>query len=38
MTKFKSCYTFEELEKKIKTYIADNDDLELIKKAYDYAY
>ena len=37
MTKFKSCYTFEELEKKIKTYIADNDDLELIKKAYDYA-
>lgn len=37
MTKFKSCYTFEDLEKKLKTYITDEEDLDLIKRAYDYA-
>ncbi len=38
MTKYKSCNTFEILEEKIKTYITDENDLELIKKAYNYAY
>ena len=38
MTKKKSCSSFEELNEKVKTYITDEDDLKLIKKAYDYAY
>ncbi|MBR2587801.1 MAG: bifunctional (p)ppGpp synthetase/guanosine-3',5'-bis(diphosphate) 3'-pyrophosphohydrolase [Bacilli bacterium] len=37
MTKFKSCQSFEQLEDKIKTYINDEEDLDLIKKAYNYA-
>ena len=37
MTKFKSCQTFEQLQNKIKNYITDEEDLELIKKAYEYA-
>ena len=38
MTKYKSCNTYEVLEEKLKTYITNKDELELIKKAYDYAY
>ena len=38
MTKYKSCNTYDVLEAKLKTYITENEDLELIKKAYDYAY
>ena len=38
MTKYKSCNTFNELEEKIKNYITNKEDIELIKKAYDYAY
>ena len=37
MTKFKSCQSYEQLEEKIKTYINDEEDLDLIKKAYNYA-
>jgi len=38
MTKYKSCNTYDVLEEKLKTYITEKEDLELIKKAYDYAY
>ncbi len=38
MTKYKACNTFDVLEEKVKTYITDEEDLKLIKKAYDYAY
>ena len=36
--KRKSCDSFEKLYDKLKTYITDEDDLELIAKAYKYAY
>ena len=36
MSKY-SCESFERLEDKIKTYINDEEELELIRKAYDYA-
>ena len=38
MAKHKSCNTFEMLEEKVKTYITSESELELIKKAYNYAY
>jgi len=37
MRKHKKDLTFEKLEKKIKTYISDKEELKVIKKAYDYA-
>ena len=37
MTRFKSCQSFEQLEEKLKTYINDEEDLNLIKRAYNYA-
>ena len=37
MSKLPKCYTFEDFWKKVTTYINDPKDLELIKKAYDYA-
>ena len=37
MSKFPKSVTFEEFTEKVKTYINDPQDLELIKKAYDYA-
>ena len=38
MSKYKSCSSFDMLEDKVKTYITDEQDLELITKAYKYAY
>ena len=37
MSKLPKCYTFEDFWKRVTTYITDSKDLELIKKAYDYA-
>ena len=37
MSKYSKCDSFKSLEEKIKTYITDEKDLELIKKSYDYA-
>jgi len=38
VSKYKSCSSFDMLEDKVKTYITDEQDLELITKAYKYAY